>query len=168
VQLIFGTGGAYFGGWLSDRVSRRGILDAPLKVAAYGFVGCGAFGALAPLMPSAPLALALLAPAIFLSNIPYACAGTALQLIVPNRARAQVSAMYITMTTLIGLGVGPMIVGLMTDHLFPEPTGIRYSMAIVVAVAAPVLMVFLLAARRPYRALRTGLIASSRTRPRRP
>jgi MFS family permease len=156
IQLIFGTGGAYFGGWLSDRIAQRGQLDAPLKVAAFGFVGCGLFGALAPLMPSAPLALTLLAPAIFLSNIPYACAGTALQLLIPNRARAQVSAMYITMTTLIGLGVGPMIVGLMTDHLFPEPTGIRYSMAIVVGVAAPVLMVFLLAASRPYRALRAA------------
>ena len=156
VQLVFGTSGAYVGGWLSDRVARRGVLDAPLKVAAFGFIGCGLFGALAPLMPSAPLALALLAPAVFLSNIPYACAGTALQLIVPNRARAQVSAMYITMTTLIGLGVGPMIVGLMTDHLFPEPTGIRYSMAIVVGVAAPLLTLFLLAARRPYRALRAA------------
>jgi MFS family permease len=157
VQLIFGTGGAYFGGWLNDRIALRGHLDAPLKVAAFGFIGCGFFGALAPLMPSAPLALTLLAPAIFLSNIPYACAGTALQLIVPNRARGQVSAMYITMTTLIGLGVGPLIVGLMTDRLFPEPTGIRYSMAIVVGVAAPVLTVLLLAARRPYRALRAAV-----------
>ena len=85
--LIFGTSGAYFGGWMSDRLAARGVLDAPLKVAAYGFVGCGVFGALAPLMPSAELALVMLAPAIFLSNTPYACAGTAIQQIMPNRAQ---------------------------------------------------------------------------------
>jgi MFS family permease len=156
VQLIFGTGGAYFGGWMNDRVAQRGHLDAPLKVAAFGFVGCGLFGVLAPLMPTAPLALALLVPAVFLSNIPYACAGTALQLVVPNRARAQVSALYITMTTLVGLGIGPLIIGLMTDHLFHNPADIRYSLAIVVGVAAPTLVVFLLSACRPYRALRAA------------
>jgi len=72
---------------MSDRLAARGVLDAPLKVAAYGFVGCGVFGALAPLMPSAELALVMLAPAIFLSNTPYACAGTAIQQIMPNRAQ---------------------------------------------------------------------------------
>ncbi|HVY82201.1 MAG TPA: MFS transporter [Steroidobacteraceae bacterium] len=154
ILLVFGTAGAYFGGFMNDLVARRGYLDAPLKVAAFGFVACGVFGALAPLMPTAPAALLLLAPAVFFSNMPYACAGTALQLIVPNRARAQVSALYITMTTLIGLGVGPLVVGLMTDHVFRAPEDIRYSLSIVVAFAAPALFMLLLAACRPYRELR--------------
>ncbi|HEU4623766.1 MAG TPA: MFS transporter [Steroidobacteraceae bacterium] len=154
ILLVFGTAGAYFGGYMNDLVARRGYLDAPLRVAAFGFVGCGVFGALAPLMPSAPAALLFLAPAVFLSNMPYACAGTALQLIVPNRARAQVSALYITMTTLIGLGAGPLVVGLMTDHVFSAPEDIRYSLSIVVGVAAPVSFTLLLAACRPYRELR--------------
>jgi MFS family permease len=154
IMLVFGTSGAYFGGYMNDLIARRGHLDAPLKVAAFGFVGCGVFGALAPLMPSAPAALLFLAPALFLCNMPYACAGAALQLIVPNRARAQVSALYITMTTLIGLGVGPLVVGLMTDHVFSAPQDIRYSLSIVVGLAAPVLFTLLLAACRPYRELR--------------
>lgn len=157
IVLICGTGGAFFGGWMSDRLARRGHLDAPLKVAAFGFVGCGVFGVLATLMPSATAALLLLAPAIFLSNTPYACAGTSIQLIIPNRARAQVSAIYITLITLVGLGVGPVVVGLMTDFVFNEdPTGIRYSMAIVVGLPAPVMFTLLLAACRPYRELRGG------------
>lgn len=154
ILLTFGTAGAFFGGWMSDRLAARGIADAPLKVAAYGFVGCGVFGALAPLMPSAELALLFLAPAIFLSNTPYACAGTAIQLIVPNRARAQVSAMYITITTLVGLGLGPLVVGLVTDHVFRNPADIRYSLAIVVFFPAPILFVLMRFARRPFRALR--------------
>jgi MFS family permease len=154
ILLVFGTGGAYFGGWMSDRLAARGVLDAPLKVAAFGFVGCGLFGALAPLMPSAWLALGLLAPALFLSNTPYACAGTAIQQIVPNRARAQVTAAYITITTLVGLGLGPLVVGIMTDYVFRDPADIRYSLAIVVAFPAPVLFLLLGRARRPFRALR--------------
>jgi MFS family permease len=156
IVLIFGTAGAFFGGWMTDRLARRGHLDAPLKVAAFGFVGCGVFGGLAPLMPSPELALAMLAPAIFLSNTPYACAGTSIQLIVPNRARAQVTALYITLITLVGLGVGPTVVGLMTDYVFKNPADIRYSLAIVVAVPAPIMFTLLAFAWRPYRALRGG------------
>jgi MFS family permease len=156
VMLTFGTAGAFFGGWLSDRLASRGELDAPLKAAMTGFVGCGVFGSLAPLMPTPWLALLMLAPTVFLANVPYACAGTALQLIVPNRARAQVSALYITITTLVGLTLGPLVVGFMTDHVFHDPKDIRFSMSIVIGLAAPSLFVLLSLARRPYRALRAA------------
>jgi len=156
IILVFGTSGVFCAGLLSDRLARRGRADAQLRVAAFGFVGCGLFGALAPLMPNATAALVLLAPAIFLSMMPYPCAGTAIQLIVPNRARAQVTAIYVTLTTLVGLVVGPLVVGLMTDHVFHDPADIRYSLAIVVGIAAPVMFALLLAALRPFRALRAA------------
>ncbi len=154
LQLTFGTGGVFFSGWLSDWLAERGALDAQLKVAAFGFVGCGVLGALAPLMPSGLLALALFAPALFLSNMPYPCAGTSIQLITPNRARAQVSAIYVTVITLMGLVVGPLIVGLMSDHIFTSPTGVRFSLAVVVGAAAPLMCGLLLLAAGPYRRLR--------------
>jgi MFS family permease len=154
IVLFCGTAGVFFAGWLGDQLARRGHLDAQLRVAAYGYVGCGLFGALAPLMPTAPAALAMLAPAIFFSNMPYSCAGTAIQLIIPNRARAQVTAIYVTFTTLVGLVVGPIVIGLMTDHVFRDPAQVRYSLAIVVAIAAPTMVVLILTALRPFRALR--------------
>jgi MFS family permease len=156
ILMVFGTSGVYLAGWLSDRLTRRGHLDAPLKVAAFGFVGCGMFGALVPVMPTAGAALLVLAPAIMLSNMPYPCAGTAIQLLIPNRARAQVTAVYIMLTTLVGLGVGPIVVGFMTDHVFKNPAAIRYSLAIVVSVPAPIMFALLLAACRPYRELRAA------------
>ena len=156
ILMIFGTGGAYFGGYMTDVLTRRGYLDAPLRVAAFGFVGCGAFGVLAPLMPTASLCLLLLAPATFLSVLPFPCAATAIQLIVPNRARAQVSALYITLTTLVGLVVGPVVIGTITDYVFRNPADIRYSLAIVVGLPTPIMCALLLYACRPYRALRAG------------
>jgi MFS family permease len=156
ILILFGTSGVYFAGWMSDRLARRGHTDAPLSVAAFGFVGCGVFGALAPLMPNAVAALAMLAPALFLSMMPFPCAGAAIQMIVPNRARGQVTALYITITSLVGLSIGPIVVGLMTDHVFRDPADIRYSMSIVVGIAAPLMFTLLLAARKPFRLLRAG------------
>jgi len=161
ILIVFGTSGVYFAGWMSDRLARRGRLDAPLTVAAFGFVGCGVFGTLAPLMPNATAALAMLAPAIFLSMMPYPCAGASIQMIVPNRARGQVTALYITVTTLVGLSVGPIIVGMMTDYVFRDPADIRYSMAIVTGVSAPLMFIMLLAARRPYRNIRAAMTVTA-------
>jgi MFS family permease len=157
ILMTCGMGGAFFSGWLLDRLTKAGRIDAPLLVAGYGFVACGCFGAAGALMPTAPLALTFLAPAIFLSNMPFACAGTAIQLIVPNRARAQVSALYITLTTLVGLTIGPIVIGLMTDHLFRDPKDVCYSLAIIVGVPAPIMFTLMMLARRPYRALRGAL-----------
>lgn len=154
IMMICGTGGTYFAGWLSDRLTRAGHVDAHLRVAALGFLACGVFGAAAPLMPNAWAALALIGPAMFLSCMPVPCAGTALQLILPNRARAQVTALYIMVISLVGIGIGPVVIGFMTDHLFTGPTDIRYSLAIVVGCAAPIMCGLLLLALKPYRALR--------------
>ncbi|MEO0032780.1 MAG: hypothetical protein RIS94_2538, partial [Pseudomonadota bacterium] len=81
-------------------------------------------------------------------------AGTALQLIVPNRTRGQVTALYIMVISLVGIGLGPLVIGFMTDHVFTAPADIRYSLAIVVGTAAPVMWVLLMLALKPYRALR--------------
>lgn len=155
--LTFGTAGAYFGGWMTDRLSAKGVLEAPLKVAAFGFVGCGLFGVLATQMPNGILAMLFLVPTVFLSNTPYACAGTAIQLIIPNRARGQVTAIYITILTLIGLVVGPTVVGLMTDYVFRDPGQIRYSLALVVGIPAPIMFLLLRSAFVHYAALRKDM-----------
>jgi len=152
--IIFGMTGVYASGWLSDHFSQRGYRDAPLRVAMGGFAIAGVTGALAPLMPTSTGALALLAPTIFFGNFPYPCAATAIQLVTPNRARAQLSALYITLTTLVGLALGPLIIGAITDFLFSDPQDIRYSITLVVGLATPLMVILLLLALRPYRALR--------------
>ncbi len=152
--IIAGTAGVYVAGLLSDMLAARGHRDAPLKVAAGGFAIGGLCGTLAPLMPSGELALALLAATLFFCNMPFPCAATSLQLIVPNRARAQVSAIYVTFTTLVGLSVGPTVIGLMTDYVFRDPADIRYSMAVVIGIAAPVMVVMMLLAMPAYRRFR--------------
>jgi MFS family permease len=154
--LVCGTGGAYLAGWLNDRLAQRGILDAPLKVAAFSFVGCGVAGTLAMLMPTIELALLFLVPTVLMSTMPIPSAGTSIQLIVPSRARAQVSALYITISSLVGMGLGPMLVGLLNDYLFHDPLAIRYSLSIVMLLPGPLMFWLFMRACRPYRALRAA------------
>jgi MFS family permease len=156
LYMIFGVGGVFFAGWLCDRLTARGMLDAPIKVAAFGFVGFGLLGGLAPLMPSAPLALAMFAPAMFLSTMPYPLAAAAIQMATSNRMRAQTTAIYIMIINLVGLGLGPVIVALFTENLFSRPEDVRYSMAIVNAFCGPAAMILLLMSAAPFRALRSA------------
>lgn len=155
VLITFGMTGVIVAGFASDWLGERGHRDAPLKVAAAAFAVAGVSGVLAPLMPSPYLALGLLGVTLFFGNMPFPCAATSLQLIVPNRARAQISAVYVTFTTLVGLGVGPTVIGLMTDFVFRDPADIRYSMSVMIGVAAPLMVVMMLVAMKPYRRFHT-------------
>lgn len=152
--LTFGIGGGVFAGFVNDHLLKRGVLDAPLRVAAFGFIGVSVLGGLAPLMPSPWLALALLAPVHFMVSIPFSCAPTSLQLILPNELRSQVSGLYITLITIVGLVIGPVVVAQFTDRVFEGPGAVRYSMALVIALAGPIMFACVMAACKPYRRLR--------------
>lgn len=69
--------------------------------------------------------------------MPFPRAATALQLIVPNRDRAEVSAVYITLTTLVGLTLEPLVIAIMTDFVCRDPAQIPYSLSVVIAIASP-------------------------------
>jgi MFS family permease len=150
VLIVFGMTGVIVAGWANDWLAAKGHRDAPLKVAASGFAIGGAAGVAAPLMPTGELTLAALSVAMFFGQMPFPCAATSLQLIVPNRARAQISAVYVTFTTLVGLGVGPTVIGLMNDFVF-GPEHIDKSMAVVIGCATPIMVVMMLLAMKPYR-----------------
>jgi hypothetical protein len=49
--------------------------------------------------------------------MPFALIPTALQLLTPNRLRGQVSALYVFVLSVIGIGFGPTLVGIISDVL---------------------------------------------------
>lgn len=119
--LISGIGGAlgtWLGGYLADRFgakSRRHVLTAPavgmtlsipLAIAAYH-------------APSWPLALVLLfGPQVF-NSLYYGPTYSAAQGLVPLRARAIAAACLLFFQNLIGLGLGPLFFGMLSDWLRP-------------------------------------------------
>jgi len=60
----------------------------------------------------------------------YGVAPVALQVVAPNEMRAQVSAMYLFVVNIIGLGLGPTVIALLTDHVFHNDNMLRYSLLI--------------------------------------
>lgn len=149
--------GSYLAGWMTDKMTERGKLDAPIRIAAGSFLIAGVFGCLSPLMPSGQLALVAQLPLLFLKPMAFACSLMALQMVIPNQLRAQVNAFYNTILSLLGLVAGPLIIGMMTDHLFVGRDGVRYAMSLMSAVTAPLMAVGLLFAVEPFRTLREQL-----------
>ena len=66
----------------------------------------------------------------FFSSFPYGSATAAIQEIVPNKMRAIFSALFLFVVNIIGLGFGPLTVGLLNDAVYNDPNKIHYSIFI--------------------------------------
>lgn len=149
--LVFGVAGIVFGGYLAGRLRARGLRSANLLVGMISALAVAPFGVTAPLVSNAGLALGLYAAFIFAGSIPYGAAAAALQEITPNQMRAQVSALYLFGLNLAGIGLGPTVVAFLTDKVFHADAAVGHSLALTVAVAAPISALLLWLGARPYR-----------------
>lgn len=149
--LSLGTGGTLLGGILADKAIAKGKLDATLRVSMYAGAGTLIFGCMAPLMPNAPLALLFLAPTVVSIGFPVGLAPASCNFITPNQLRGQVIALYLFATNLIGLGIGPTIVAVITDYGFGDPAAVKYSLSIFAVVIASLALLSLAWGLRAYR-----------------
>jgi predicted MFS family arabinose efflux permease len=134
VGLLFGLlGGAagilgtWLGGYLADRfgaINRRRVLSAPaIGMALAVPLAIAAYDA-----PSWQLALALLfLPTVF-NSLYYGPCYSAAQGLVPLQARAIAAATLLFFQNLIGLGLGPLFFGMLSDWLQPTygANSVRY------------------------------------------
>lgn len=147
---VFGTLGLLAGGWLADRLASRGCREANLRVGLIGALLGAPLNLIYPLVPSAALATGLLIAALFVHTPAFGLAPAAIQLMVPNRMRAVASALYLFVISLIGLGLGPTAIALLTDHVFHDDGMLRYSLAIVGAAGYAIAAVLWRAGLKPY------------------
>lgn len=145
-----GSVGMLCGGWLADRLAARGYKDAYLRVAAMAMAAAVPAGAAYLLVPNSHLAIALLVPPIFLMAIPIGLAPAALMQVTPSQMRGQVSALYLFTINLIGLGAGPTVVALVTDHVFRNDAMVGSSLLLVGTAANILSVVFLTAGLKSY------------------
>jgi len=140
ILLAVGPATVNFAGWLSDRWTRQGIADAPVRIALIGVVVMILSGVVAPLLPSPWVAIGVYG--VNTSGIAMASAVgvTALLNISPAAMRAQIVAFYYMCISLAGLLLGPTSIALLNDYVFGVEN-IRYSMALVpLAFGLPVLL----------------------------
>lgn len=153
IMLIFAPAGALTAGAFSDYLSNRGCKDASLRTALIGCLCLIPFAVAAPLSPNPTIALCLLAPLSFFASSPYPLAGAAIQLIAPNRMRGQLTALFLLVINLVGLGCGPLLIGVLTDYVFANESLLHYSLAGVAAITLPIAAILLTTTLRPLRTL---------------
>lgn len=152
LALVFGALGTLSGGWLADWLVARGYRDGRMRVGLVAAIGTGIPSVMFPFFDTVGAALVLLAPAIFFSNFSWAAAIAGIQDIMPNQMRGQAAALYGAVLTLIGLGLGPTSVALITDYVFHDQAALRYSLMIESGVCLTAAAVLFWASLEPYRA----------------
>jgi MFS family permease len=146
-----GVLGVVAGGRVADAMLARGHTDAKLRVgiiAALGNIVCGAIYTLAP---NAMIAVSALIPYNFFASFAFGAAVAAVQEITPNRMRAQVGALSMSVITLVGLGLGPSLVGVLTSAVYGSDSAVRYSLLWITLVGLAGAAALLAAGLAPYR-----------------
>jgi MFS family permease len=151
ISMLCGMSGIILGGWIATRLRQKGRLDANILIGLLAIAIALPSGVAATFMPTPIPALALFGVFLFGCAMPWGSAVAALHEITPNQMRGQISAIHLFCLSLIGTGVGPTLVALFTDKFFKNDAALGSSMAITIAIAAPVSSVLLWLARRPYR-----------------
>ena len=143
IVMIFGSLGITHSGFIADRMIARGRSDAYYRVTAMAGLGLVPPCLLMPLSPTPEMAFVFFAPLIYFSAFPYSLLPASVQAITPNQMRGQISAIYLFVSNIVGIGMGPLAVGLLTDHVFADESDLRYSLMILCLVTAPMTALFL-------------------------
>ena len=128
---IFGAFGTWLGGQIADRAAKRD-LRAYVSVPAIAVLAGAPFFWAAMLADSAAVSLFLLAVPTLLNSLWYGPVYAGVQGLVQPRTRATAVAVLLFIANLIGLGLGPLAVGLLSDTLansgLGEAEGLRWSL----------------------------------------
>jgi predicted MFS family arabinose efflux permease len=116
VVFLGGCTGVFAGGWLADRL---GAVDRAwyARLPAIAWLITAPMFAAGFLAPSPWLAWPLLLIPNALNILWLGPVTTAVQHLVPKRMRATASASFLLINNLVGLGVGPLLIGRLSDTL---------------------------------------------------
>ncbi len=149
--MLMGVLGILSGGRLADHLLRRGYTDAKMRVCLIAALGNAVFLALYPLLTSGGWSMVVFTPVMFFTAFPMGAAAAAIQEVTPGEIRAQASSIYLFVANLIGLGLGPTAVAIVTDYVFGSDDALRFSLVIVGTAAALGAALLFGLCLRPYR-----------------
>ena len=129
-----GLAGLIGGGALGDYVLRFGPATR-LTVCAVSTAVAAVCAVIYPLAPNAQIAMVAFGGFMMCGSLPLGVANAALQMIVHGSIRGVVSSIYYLVLSLVAI-LGPTLIAVIGDRVFPEQVGIRYATAIVLSIAA--------------------------------
>lgn len=152
--LIANVGGVLASGALTDHFERLGRRDAPMRA---GLIGAACLVPPIALFSAAPTplaAVALIAVAFFFASFPLATSAAAMQIAAPPAMRAQISAAFLFLNSIIGLALGGTLIALMTDYVFRNDAMVGASVSIIGGASAIGAALLLRGGLAPFAALR--------------
>ncbi|MEQ1488991.1 MAG: MFS transporter [Terricaulis sp.] len=153
--LIAGPLGVMSSGVLVDALAKRRIASGPMLAALVSVVllaiAVPAY-ALAPNLESARIAAYGLA---FAQSFPYGIASASLAIVAPAALRGQLVALYLMISNLLGLTLGPLLVALLTDNVFRDDAAVGLSLSVLPLLTTPLAIAGILLCWGPYRRANT-------------
>lgn len=154
--LICAPIGAWCGGLAIDVLTRRGRRDAAAVVGKWVTIIFIPFVIAAPIVPEVGQMFFALAAQLLVNGAYQPVAASILAELTPQRLMGKVTAIYLLVFTLIGLGLGPTLVAVISDNFYTGPQGLGFALgtaaAGLMAVALYMVALLLRRARREVRA----------------
>lgn len=151
MAAVCGAGGVLLGARFAEWLEARGYKDAYLRAALISILIAAVPQFLSTLVPTSGLSLGLLTFSTLVGNMPVVLPIAALQAIAPNQMRAQVLAIYLFTANILGLGLGPTVVALITDHIYGNEAAVGYAISTATAIILPIVAVIEFFGLRPLR-----------------
>jgi MFS family permease len=132
-----GAIGSFGGGYLTDRLGRHSK-EWYLKIPAYAIILSIFFAAGAIFLQNKTLCLICLGCCASLQSVYLGPSIAVAHSLVPASMRALTSAVLFFVFNLIGLGLGPLVIGMISDRLAPAVgvESLRWAMSIMIVVGA--------------------------------
>lgn len=138
IFLVFGSSGALSGGLLASRLTKKGILDANMRVIAIAATMSFPAYLIAPQISLTMLSLLVVGFAIFFTQMIAGVCVAAIQLITPNQMRGQASAVFLLAVNCIGFGIGPSLVAIFNDFIFYSENSLSLSLTSTAILIGPI------------------------------
>jgi MFS family permease len=151
LSLVFGVLGTIAAGFVGDRLRRAGVTCGRLWVLAASAGLAAVFALLAMTSARAGQAIAFSAPMLFFATAAIGSGPASLQEMTPNRLRGLQHALAALVATVIGLGLGPVVIAAITDYLLRDERLVGQALAIALPVMFAASGLMALAASGPYR-----------------
>ena len=139
-------------GMFVDFLYKRGMKDAHLRFYTWLLIGSLPVVAVLFFIPD-PIVFMICYGGLQIVAIPImAYVSAAMQLIVPPSLRGRITGVFLLCLNGLGGGLGPVVVGGLTDGVFRDPAKVGWSLAVVICTAIPLALICLRLALKPLRA----------------
>ncbi len=157
IMNIFGAASLVALGKSVDVLFGRGMRDAHLRFYSWVILALSPAIIAAFFVSNVFLFLVLYA-LIQLITVPYIVYCSALiAMLAPSGLRGRLLGLFMFITNIVGFGLGPAIVGALTDFLFQDEAAIGSSLAVVVIIGSSIALVALRLALSPLRSAMDSL-----------